>query len=80
VLTGGLESMNRNGARAAVEERGGKLVSLVSKMTTALVAGASPGSKLAKAESLGVPVIDEGTFLKLVEHGPSILDTPPTPS
>ncbi len=74
VLTGGLESMNRNGARAAVEERGGKLVSSVSKKTTALVAGASPGSKLAKAESLGVRVIDEGTFLRLIEHGPSALD------
>ena len=74
VLTGGLESMNRNGARVAVEERGGRLVSSVSKKTTALVAGASPGSKLAKAESLGVQVIDEGTFLRLIEHGPSVLD------
>jgi len=74
VLTGGLESMNRNGARVAVEERGGKLVSSVSRMTTALVAGASPGSKLAKAESLGIRVIDEDAFLRLIEHGPSVLD------
>ena len=74
VLTGGLESMTRAAARAAVEERGGKLVSSVSKLTAALVAGASPGSKLAKAESLGVQVIDEGTFLRLIEHGPSALD------
>ena len=80
VLTGGLESMNRNGARIAVEERGGKLVSSVSKVTTALVAGASPGSKLAKAESLGVPVIDEGTFLRLIEHGPGVLDSAAAPS
>ncbi len=74
VLTGGLESMNRNGARVAVEERGGKLVSSVSRMTTALVAGASPGSKLAKAESLGIRVIDEDAFLRLIEYGPSVLD------
>ena len=74
VLTGSLESMTRAAARTAVEERGGKLVSSVSKVTTALVAGASPGSKLAKAESLGVKVIDESTLLALIERGPSVLD------
>ena len=73
VLTGSLESMTRAAARVAVEERGGKLVSSVSKVTTALVVGGSPGSKLAKAESLGVPVIDEGTLLRLIESGPSVL-------
>ena len=73
VLTGSLESMTRAAARTAVEERGGKLVSSVSKVTTALVVGASPGSKLAKADSLGIPVIDEGAFLRLIEDGPSVL-------
>ena len=66
--------MTRAAARAAVEERGGKLVSSVSKVTAALVAGSSPGSKLAKAESLGIRVIDEDTFLRLIEHGPSVLE------
>ena len=74
VLTGSLGSMTRAAARTAVEERGGKLVSSVSKVTTALVAGASPGSKLAKAESLGVEVIDEAKFHSLLENGPSVLD------
>ena len=79
VLTGALESMSRDVARVAVEERGGRLVSSVSKKTTALVAGASTGSKLAKAESLGVPVIDEAIFLRLIERGPSVLDRVPAP-
>ena len=74
VLTGSLESMTRAEARVAVEERGGKLVSSVSKVTTALVAGASPGSKLAKAESLGVRIIDEAKFRRMLEHGPGVLD------
>ena len=73
VLSGGLESMTRAGAKAAVEERGGKVTSSISKKTTALVAGASPGSKLAKAESLGIPVIDEAGFLRLLEEGPAAL-------
>ena len=74
VLTGALESMSRAEARIAVEERGGRLVSSVSKKTTALVAGSSPGSKLAKAKSLGVEVIDEAEFRRLIEHGPGVLD------
>ncbi|MYC84561.1 MAG: NAD-dependent DNA ligase LigA [Acidimicrobiia bacterium] len=74
VLTGSLESMTRAAARTAVEERGGKLVSSVSKKTYALVAGASPGSKLAKAKSFGVEVIDEAEFLRRLEHGTGALD------
>ena len=73
VLSGGLESMTRAAAKAAVEERGGKVTSSISKKTTALVAGASPGSKLAKAQSLGIPVIDEAGFHRLLEEGPATL-------
>ena len=77
VLSGGLESMTRAAARAAVEERGGKVTSSVSGKTTALVAGAKPGSKLAKAESLGVPVLDEAGFRRLLEEGPAVLEPGP---
>jgi len=70
VLTGGLEGFTRDEAEAAVEARGAKVTSSVSKRTSYVVAGESPGSKLAKAESLGVPVIDEAAFVELLEHGP----------
>ena len=59
VITGTLEGMSRERAQLAIEERGGKVTSSVSKKTTALVSGENPGSKLAKAEQFGVPVIDE---------------------
>lgn len=74
VLSGGLDSMTRAEAKAAVEERGGRVLSSVSGKTTALVSGASPGSKVAKAEKLGVPVIDETTFRRLLDEGPAALD------
>ena len=73
VLSGTLETMTRSVAKAAVEERGGRVSSSLSGRTTALVAGTSPGSKLAKAEALGVPVIDEATFGRLLEEGPAVL-------
>jgi DNA ligase (NAD+) len=73
VITGTLDSLGRDAAKVAVEDRGGKVTSSVSKKTTAVVAGASPGSKLQKAEGLGVPVIDEATFLRLLEDGPGVL-------
>jgi DNA ligase (NAD+) len=71
VLTGGLESMSRERAQAEIEARGGKVTSSVSKKTSFVVVGETPGSKLAKAESLSVPLLDEGGFVELLEHGPS---------
>jgi DNA ligase (NAD+) len=67
VLTGTMERHTREEATAEIEARGGKVTSSVSKKTTYVVAGESPGSKLAKAESLGVAVIDEATFEGLLE-------------
>lgn len=80
VITGTLESMSRERAQAAVEERGGTVASAVSGKTSALVAGESPGGKLAKAESLGVAVIDEKIFLSLLEEGPEALGEAPPPA
>jgi DNA ligase (NAD+) len=62
VVTGTLLEFTREQAEEAIIERGGKAASSVSKNTAFVVAGASAGSKLAKAEALGVPVIDEATF------------------
>jgi DNA ligase (NAD+) len=70
VITGGLERFTRDEAQAAIEARGGKVTSSVSKKTSWVVVGESPGSKLAKAESLGVATLDEDGFVQLLEHGP----------
>lgn len=66
VVTGTLESMSRKDAEAAVEAAGGKASGSVSAKTDLLVAGENAGSKLAKAQSLGVEVIDEAAFLALL--------------
>jgi len=68
VVTGTLESMSRQEAKDKIRARGGKAVESVSKNTDYLVAGASPGSKLAKAQKLGVKVVGEDDFLKLIKH------------
>lgn len=70
VVTGSLEKYDRTGAKEAVESRGGKASGSVSKKTDFVVAGAKAGSKLAKAEELGVPVLDEAGFDLLLAGGP----------
>jgi DNA ligase (NAD+) len=66
VLTGTLERHTRDEATAEIESRGGKVTGSVSKKTHYVVAGASPGSKLAKAEQLGVTILDEDGFEALL--------------
>ncbi|MGB7686022.1 MAG: NAD-dependent DNA ligase LigA [Solirubrobacterales bacterium] len=66
VLTGTLPELTREQAAAMVKSAGGKVVNSVSKKTDYVVAGESPGSKLAKAESLGTEVLDEAGLLALL--------------
>jgi DNA ligase (NAD+) len=66
VFTGTLERHSREEAGQLVASHGGKVISSVSKKTDYVVAGAEPGSKLAKAQSLGVTILDEAAFEKLV--------------
>ena len=66
VLTGTLPTMSRESATETIQSRGGKVTGSVSKKTDYVIAGADPGSKLAKAETLGVEVLDEDAFKKLV--------------
>ena len=66
VLTGSLETMTREEGGDRIRARGGKVSSSVSKMTSYLVAGASAGSKLTKAEGLGVTILSEKQFITLL--------------
>ncbi|MCB0352864.1 MAG: hypothetical protein KDD64_05040, partial [Bdellovibrionales bacterium] len=67
VLTGTLSSCSRDEAKERIESLGGKVSSSVSKKTSYVVAGEKAGSKLEKAESLGVPILDESQFLQMLE-------------
>jgi DNA ligase (NAD+) len=67
VLTGTLPKLSRDDAKALIESRGGKVAGSVSKKTDFVVAGDDAGSKLEKARSLGVAVLDEEGLMKLVE-------------
>ena len=66
VFTGELAGMTRGEAEATVRMLGGKAVGSVSKKTGYVVVGAEPGSKAEKAKTLGVPVLDEAAFLRLI--------------
>ena len=67
VLTGTLESRSRDETRRAIEALGGKVTSSVSKKTSYVVAGENPGSKVAKAQKLGIPTLTEAELLIMVE-------------
>ncbi|XHM63508.1 NAD-dependent DNA ligase LigA [Streptomyces nigra] len=70
VVTGTLENYTRDGAKEALESRGAKVTGSVSKKTSFVVVGDSPGSKYDKAMQLKVPVLDEDGFAVLLEQGP----------
>ena len=67
VITGTLENMTRREAKKEIEKRGGKVSSSVSANTAYLVTGENPGSKLAKARNLDIPILPEEEFLKALE-------------
>ncbi|HEY9582954.1 MAG TPA: NAD-dependent DNA ligase LigA [Candidatus Paceibacterota bacterium] len=67
VLTGTMESMSRNEAKDKIRELGGSVSNNVSKETDYVVAGAEPGSKYKKAQELGVKILNEQEFLKLIK-------------
>jgi len=69
VLTGTLPTLSRNEAKELIEKNGGKTASSVSKNTDYVLAGESAGSKLTKAQDLGVEILDEEQFLSMINEG-----------
>ena len=67
VITGTLPSLSREQATELIESAGGKVAGSVSQKTTYLVAGTDSGSKLLKAQSLGVTILDESQLLRLID-------------
>ena len=76
VVTGSLTGFSRDGAKEAIVARGGKAAGSVSKKTDYVVAGDSPGSKYDKAVELGVPILDEDGFRRLLAEGPAGVPSP----
>ena len=68
VLTGGLETMSRDEAKEKIRDLGGKISSDVSKETDYVIAGSDPGSKYKKAKELGIKIINEQEFKKMLEN------------
>ena len=77
VVTGSLEGFSRDSAKEAIVERGGKAAGSVSKKTDYVVVGANAGSKAAKAEELGIPMLDEAQFELLLagEYGVDVAES-----
>ena len=67
VLTGALPTLSRDDAKDMIESQGGKVAGSVSKKTDYVVAGSDAGSKLAKAQELGIPLLDEAGLLALLD-------------
>ena len=80
VVTGSLQDFSRDGAKEAILVRGGKASGSVSKKTAYVVVGDSPGTKADKAEQLGVPILDEDGFKKLLAEGPPPAETDESPA
>jgi DNA ligase (NAD+) len=71
VISGTLEGLSRDQAAALLKARGARVSGSVSSKTTALITGESPGSKLARAEELGIEIIDQAGFNRLIDASTS---------